>query len=83
MSLTVTLKFKVLETELNASVFAAASPPKVGVTFKPAKIVDNLGNVLVPDAVGENDIQFGPVVFVGDATLLAPDVVALSFCSQQ
>ena len=63
--------------------FAAASPPKVGVTFKPARIVCNLGNDLVPDVVGENDIQFGPVVFVGEATLPDPEVVALSFCSQQ
>ena len=63
--------------------FAAASPPKVGVTFKPARMVDNLGNNLVPDGVAGNDNQFGPVAFVGDATLPDPDVVALSFCSQQ
>lgn len=50
---------------------------------KPARIVDNLGRVRVGDAVGLNDSQFGPVNFVGDATLFAPDVVALSSCSQQ
>ena len=64
--------------------FAPASPPgKGGVTFKPDNIVDNLGQVLVPDTVGLNDNQFGPVAFVGDATLFAPVVVELSFCSQQ
>ena len=84
MSLTVNLKFKVLEIELNASMLQAASPPgKVGVTNKPARIVDNLGKVRVGDAVGLNDNQFGPVNLVGEATLFAPDVVALSFCSQQ
>ena len=62
----------------------AASPPGKGpLTFKPARIVDNLGKVLVPDVEGLNDIQFGPVVLVGDATLLVPDVEELSFCSQQ
>lgn len=61
-----------------------ASPPgKGGVTNKPARIVDNLGKVRVEDAVGLNESQFGPVALVGDATLFAPDVVALSFCSQQ
>ena len=61
-----------------------ASPPgNTGVTAKPARMVDSIGNVLVGDAVGLNDNQFGPVAFVGLATLFAPDVVALSFCSQQ
>jgi hypothetical protein len=61
-----------------------ASPPgKGGVTNRPAKIVDNLGNVRVGDAVGLNDNQFGPVSFVGLATLAFPDVVELSSCSQQ
>ena len=60
------------------------SPPgKGGVTFKPASMVDNFGNVLVPDAVGENDSQLGPVALVGEAILAVPDVVELSFCSQQ
>jgi len=64
--------------------FAPASPPgRGGVTAKPARTVDNLGKIRVGDEVGLNDSQFGPVNFVGDATLLAPDVVALSFCSQQ
>ena len=70
--------------ELNASMFAPASPPgKGGVTNKPERMVDNLGKVLVGDAEGLNDSQFGPVVFVGDATLFCPVVVELSFCSQQ
>jgi len=61
-----------------------ASPPgNGGVINNPASIVDNLGNNLVGDAVGENESQLGPVNFVGDATLFAPDVVELSFCSQQ
>ena len=38
---------------------------------------------LLADTVGLNDNQFGPVAFVVDATLLAPVVVELSFCSQQ
>ena len=64
--------------------FAPASPPgKGGVTFKPASIVDNFGKSLVPDTVGLNDNQFGPEVFVGEATLPVPVVVELSFCSQQ
>ena len=46
-------------------------------------MVDNFGNNLVPDAVGLNDNQFGPVAFVGEAMLFAPEVVELSFCSQQ
>jgi hypothetical protein len=82
--LQVNLKFRVLETELNASIFAPASPPgNGGDTFKPDNIVDSLGQSLVGDAVGLNDNQFGPVAFVGDATLFVPDVVELSFCSQQ
>ena len=83
MSLTVNLKFRVLATELNASVLQIASPPNVGVTNSPARMVDNFGKYLVGDAVGLNDIKFGPVVFVALATLLAPEVVELSFCSQQ
>jgi hypothetical protein len=84
LSLTVNLKFRVRETELNASIFAPASPPgSGGVTARPARIVDSIGKVRVGDAVGLKDNQFGPVNFVGDATLFAPDVVALSFCSQQ
>ena len=64
--------------------FAPASPPgNGGVTFKPERMVDNFGNVLVPDTVAGNDNQFGPDALVGDATLLAPDTVELSFCSQQ
>lgn len=63
--------------------FVPASPPgSTGVTNKPERIVDNLGKVLVGDAVGLNDNQFGPDAFVGDATLLAPDTVELSFSSQ-
>ena len=46
-------------------------------------MVDNLGKVLVPDAEGTNDNQFGPVALVGDATLPDPVVEELSFCSQQ
>jgi hypothetical protein len=65
LSLTVSLKFSVLETELNASILAPASPPGNGpVTFKPASMVDNLGKVLVPDTAGLNDNQFGPVALV-------------------
>jgi hypothetical protein len=61
-----------------------ASPPgKGGVISKPARTVDNRGKVLEGDVVGLNDNQFGPVNLVGDATLLDPEVVALSFCSQQ
>ena len=84
LSLTVRRKFKVLETELNASILAPASPPgSGGVTIKPARIVESFGKDRVGEAVGGNDNQFGPVVFVGEATLLLPDVVELSFCSQQ
>jgi hypothetical protein len=46
-------------------------------------MVDNLGKVLVGDAAGLNDNQFGPVAFEGDATLPLPVVEELSFCSQQ
>ena len=63
---------------------APASPPgNGGVTNKPERIVDNFGKVLVGDTEGVNDNQFGPVVFVGDATLPDPVVVELSFCSQE
>ena len=84
LSRTVTRKLRVLETELNASMFAPASPPgKGGVTFNPERMVDNRGKLRVGDAVAGNDNQLGPVVFVGDATLPVPDVEELSFCSQQ
>ena len=64
--------------------FAAASPPAItGVTNNPASMVDNLGKVRVGLVVALNVNQLGPVAFVGLATLFAPDVVALSFCSQQ
>ena len=71
MSLTVRRKFSVLGTELNASTFATASPPSVGVTARPARIVESLGKSLVGEAVDGNDKKFGPLVFVGDATLAA------------
>ena len=86
LSLTVKRKFNALETELKASVFTPAVPPVNGpVAVPPASIVDNCGNNLVEEAVGLNEIQFGPVAFVGLAILLAPvcEVEALSFCSQQ
>jgi hypothetical protein len=84
LSLTVNRKFKVLETELSASILTPASPPvKRGVTRAPERIVDNRGNILVGDVVGLKESQFGPVVLVGDAILPLPDVVELSFCSQQ
>ena len=83
LSLTVNLKFNVRDTALNASVFAPASPPALGPLISaPANMVDNLGNNLVPDVDGGKDIQFGPEAFVALATLLAPDTVELSFCSQ-
>ena len=64
--------------------FAIASPPGKGpVTFKPASMVDNFGNDLIPDTEGLKDNQFGPVDFDGEATLPDPVVVELSFCSQQ
>ena len=64
--------------------FAAASPPAItGVTNKPASMVDNLGNVLEGFVVALNVNQLGPEALVGLATLFAPDVLALSFCSQQ
>ena len=75
---------RVRATELRASMLVAASPPGNGpVTVLPARMVASCGKVLVGDIVGENDNQLGPVVFVGEATLLVPDVVELSFCSQQ
>lgn len=60
------------------------SPPgKGGVICKPARMVESLGINLVGEAVAGNDNQLGPVSFVAKATLFAPDVVELSFCSQQ
>ena len=85
LSLAVSLKFNVLETELNASVFAIASPPGNGPDINcPASMVESLGNNLVGEVVGEKEIQFGPVAFVALATLALPVCVplALSFCSQ-
>ena len=54
-------------------------------TFNPARMVDNLGNVRVGEVVAGNVSQLGPTVFVGLATLALPVVadVPLSFCSQQ
>ena len=46
-------------------------------------MVDNLGKVLVLEAVAGNVSQLGPLALVGEATLLEPDTVELSFCSQQ
>jgi hypothetical protein len=64
--------------------FATASPPgNGGVTNKPDRMVESFGHSLAGDAVGLNDNQFGPVSFVGLATLALPVVVELSFCSQQ
>jgi hypothetical protein len=84
LSLTVNLKFKVLETELRASMLAPASPPGNGpVTFAPARMVESFGNSLVEVVVGLKDNQLGPVDLVGEATLPVPEVVELSFCSQQ
>ena len=84
MSLTVSLKFNVRETELNASILVPASPPgNTGVTNKPASMVDNFGKLRMEVEEGLNDNQLGPVVLVGEATLFVPDVVELSFCSQQ
>lgn len=85
LSLTVSRKFSVLEIELRASIFAPASPPASGpVTTWPANMVESLGKSLVPDVVAGNVIQFGPVTFVGEATLDAPvsPEPRLSFCSQ-
>ena len=84
LSLTVSLKLSVLETELNASIFVPASPPGKGpVINPPVSIVDNFGQYLIGEDAGLNDNQFGPVVLVALATLLVPEVVELSFCSQQ
>ena len=59
--MTVNLKFRVLETELKASMLQIASPPgRGGVISKPARMVDNLGKSLVGDTVAGNDNQFGP-----------------------
>src|SRR5204862_2263660 len=58
LSLTVSLKFNVLETELSASVSTPASPPVKGpVVVPPARMVDSLGKYLVGEVVGRNDIQ--------------------------
>jgi hypothetical protein len=86
LSLTVNLKFNVLETELKASVLAPASPPVNGPDTKPpARMVDSLGNNLVGEVVGANEIQLGPDALVALATLLVPvcDDEALLYCSQQ
>ena len=86
LSLTVSLKFNVLATELKASVTMVASPPVKGpVVVPPASIVANLGKYLVGDVVAGKETQLGPVVFVALARLLAfvCEEEALSFCSQQ
>jgi hypothetical protein len=86
LSLTVSLNFSVLATELKASVLAPASPPVKGPeSVAPANIVASLGKYLTGEAVGANDTQFGPVALVALATLLAAVCVeeALSFCSQE
>lgn len=63
--------------------FVPASPPgSTGVTNKPACTVDSLGMYLVGDVEEAKESQFGPPVLVGDAILLAPETVELSFCSQ-
>lgn len=73
LSLTVNLKLSVLETELSASVFAPASPPVNGPETKPpARMVDNLGNILTGEVEGRTGIQLGPVAFVALATLFVP-----------
>src|ERR1044072_6514313 len=86
LSLTVRRKFKVLETELNASVLAPASPPVNGPDTKPpARMGAILGKYLVGDVVGVNEIQLGPDALVALATLADPvcEEDALLFCSQQ
>mgnify|MGYP001174163872 CR=1 FL=1 len=86
LSLTVSLKFNVRETELNASIFAIGVPPgNGGVTKLPARIVAKIGKVLVGFAVAGNVSQLGPTSLPGLATLLFPVTVefAASFCSQQ
>ena len=83
LSQTVSLKFKVRATELRASMLAPASPPASGpVTAAPARMVASRGNKRVGEVVGLKEIQLGPVVLVALATLDAPVVVELSFCSQ-
>jgi len=73
LSLTVNLKFNVLDTELNASVSTPASPPVKGpVVVAPASMVDNCGKYLVGETVAGNDIQLGPEAFVVLALLLVP-----------
>jgi hypothetical protein len=86
LSLTVNLKFNVLDTELSASVSTPASPPVNGPdVVPPARIVDSLGKYLVGEVVAGNDIQLGPDALVALALLLLPvcEEDALSFCSQQ
>ena len=86
LSLTVSRKCRVLETELNASVLAPASPPVSGpLTRPPARIVAILGKYLMGEVEGENEIQLGPLALVALATLAVPvcEEEALSFCSQQ
>ena len=73
MSLTVNRKLRVLETELKASIVVPASPPGSGPVVKPpASMVDSCGKYLVGEVAGGKVSQFGPVVFVGLALLLAP-----------
>ena len=73
LSLTVNLKFNVLETELNASVSTPASPPVNGpVVVPPVRMADSWGKYLVGDTVAGNEIQLGPVAFVALALLLVP-----------
>ena len=73
LSLTVKRKLIVLETELNASVFAPASPPGNGPdTFAPVKIVESFGKYLVGDVLPTNEIQLGPDDLEGIATLFDP-----------
>lgn len=53
LSLTVSLKFNVLATELSALIVMPASPPVKGpVVSPPVRIVDNLGKYLTGEAVG-------------------------------
>lgn len=86
LSLTVNLKFNVLETELSASVRTPASPPVNGpVVVPPARMVDSRGKYLVGETVAGNDIQLGPDAFVALAllALFVCEEEALSFSSQQ
>lgn len=73
LSLTVSLKLSVRETELNASVLAPASPPGRGPDISwPARIVESLGKILVGELLGVYDIQLGPDALVALATLFVP-----------